>query len=189
MLPKTSAYVKSYDGETKWMHFVIKDDDLWEKYNTVCDKVSVDMEKEFLKATIKSHGDEVMDFYDKKFFKVDSNYTCSAVISLNSALKKDDNYYLQVLLKECKYIEKKVIRYIIDDLETSFDDSNDSDEEWIKDIKSMCLEKIIFKMYFLREQFWKYFLRINFWKSNFENALSEGTKCGLTDCVWERMVN
>ena len=28
MLPKTSAYVKSYDDQTKWMYFVIEDDDL-----------------------------------------------------------------------------------------------------------------------------------------------------------------
>ena len=28
MLPKTSAYVKSYDGQTKWMYFSIEDDDL-----------------------------------------------------------------------------------------------------------------------------------------------------------------
>ena len=28
MLPKTSAYVKSYDGQTKWMHFSIEDDNL-----------------------------------------------------------------------------------------------------------------------------------------------------------------
>ena len=28
MLPKTSAYVKSYDGETEWMYFLIEDDDL-----------------------------------------------------------------------------------------------------------------------------------------------------------------
>ena len=28
MLPKTSAYVKSYDGLTKWMYFLIEDDDL-----------------------------------------------------------------------------------------------------------------------------------------------------------------
>ena len=28
MLPKTSAFVKSYDGQTKWMYFFIKDDDL-----------------------------------------------------------------------------------------------------------------------------------------------------------------
>ena len=29
------------------------------------------------------------------------------IISLDSALKKDDDYYPQVFLKECKYIEKK----------------------------------------------------------------------------------
>ena len=28
MLPKTSAYVKCYDGQTKWMYFLIEDDDL-----------------------------------------------------------------------------------------------------------------------------------------------------------------
>ena len=32
--------------------------------------------------------------------KVDSNHTCLAIISLGFALKKDDNYYLQVFLKE-----------------------------------------------------------------------------------------
>ena len=34
MLPKTSTYVKSYDGQTKCMYFFIEDDDLLEKYNT-----------------------------------------------------------------------------------------------------------------------------------------------------------
>ena len=37
----------------------------------------------------------------------DSSHTCLAVISLDSALKKYENYYLQVFLKEYKYIEKK----------------------------------------------------------------------------------
>ena len=32
MLPKTRAYVKSYDGQIKWMSFLIKDDGLSEKY-------------------------------------------------------------------------------------------------------------------------------------------------------------
>ena len=35
MLPKASAYVKSYDGQNKWMHFLIQDDDLLEKYNSI----------------------------------------------------------------------------------------------------------------------------------------------------------
>ena len=72
--------------------------------------------KNYLKTKVKSHGDEVTDFYDKKIRKLDSNHTCLSVISLYSALKKDDNYYLQVFLKECKYIEKKVIRHIHNNL-------------------------------------------------------------------------
>ena len=76
MLPKTSAYVKSYDGQTKWMYFLIEDDDLLRKYNTIWDKVSADIKKgsdsepvynkEFLKTKIKSHGNEVTYFYDFK---------------------------------------------------------------------------------------------------------------------------
>ena len=47
MRPKTSPYVKSYDGQTKWMYFLIEDDDLLEKYNTVWDIVCADIKKEF----------------------------------------------------------------------------------------------------------------------------------------------
>ena len=53
---------------------------------------------------------------------MDFNYTFLAVISLDSALKIDENYYTQVFLKERKYIKKKVIRHIDDDLESSSDD-------------------------------------------------------------------
>ena len=49
---------------------------------------------------------------DEKIPKVDSNHTCLVVISLDSALKKDESHYLEVFLKECKYIEKKVIKNI-----------------------------------------------------------------------------
>ena len=47
MLPKTRAYVKSYDGQTKRKYFLIEDDDLLEKYNIICDKVNADIKKEF----------------------------------------------------------------------------------------------------------------------------------------------
>ena len=80
-------------------------------------KVSADIKKEFdrdpvytknyLKTKIKSYGDEVTDFYDKKIPKLDSNHTCLVKISLNSALMKDGNSYPQALLKECLYIDKK----------------------------------------------------------------------------------
>ena len=50
--------------------------------------------------------------------------------SLDSALKKDNNYYPQAFLKDCKYTEKKVIRHIHDNL-SDFSSSDESDEEQI----------------------------------------------------------
>ena len=103
IFPKTKAYVKSYDGQTKWMYFLIKDDELMEKYNTICDKVSADIKKEFdskpvhnkkcLKTKIKSNNDETTDFHNKEIPKAGSNYIYLAVIKVDSTLKKDENYY------------------------------------------------------------------------------------------------
>ena len=45
MLPKETAYVKSYDGQTKQMYFLIEDDNLLEKHNTIWNKVSADIKK------------------------------------------------------------------------------------------------------------------------------------------------
>ena len=63
--------------------------------------------KKILKTKTKSHGDEVTDVCNKKIAKVNSYHTCLGVISLDSPLKKDDHYYPQGFLKECKYIGKK----------------------------------------------------------------------------------
>ena len=67
-------------------------------YFLILDDISHDIIKEFdrkpvynknhWKTKIKPHGNEVTDFYDKEVPKLDSNHTCLAIISLNSALKK-----------------------------------------------------------------------------------------------------
>ena len=102
MVPKTSAYVKIYERQTK----VKKEFHSEPVHNN----------KHYLKTKLKSHVNEVTDFYDKKVPKLGSDHTCLDVISLDSALKKDDIYYPQVFLKECKYIEKNVVNHIHDSL-------------------------------------------------------------------------
>ena len=139
MLNKTSVYVKSYDEKTKWKYFFIEDDDLLEKYNTIWDKVSANIKKEFhneplynkeyLKTKIKFHGNEFTYSYNKEIPKVDPNHTLLATISLYFVLKKGESHYPQVFLKECKYINKNLVRHIIDDLESSSDGSDNFDEE------------------------------------------------------------
>ena len=48
MLPKTSAYAKSYDGQTKWMYFSIEDDNEPGKYNTMWNKIIADIRKNLI---------------------------------------------------------------------------------------------------------------------------------------------
>ena len=106
MLPKSSAYVKRYDGQSKWMHFLIEDDDLLGKYNTIWDKVSNDTKKEFdsqpvyskeyLKTKIKSNANEATDFYNKAIPKADSNHSCLAVIAWILLPKK-----MKIVIRTC----------------------------------------------------------------------------------------
>ena len=80
MLAKSSAYVTIYDGQTKWMSFLSRDDNLLENYSNNQNKFSPDMEnyfdsetvydKDFLKTKIKSPGHEITDFYGKGIPKI-----------------------------------------------------------------------------------------------------------------------
>ena len=51
-------------------------------------------------------------------------------------LKQDDNYYPQVFFKKCKYIEKKVVRHIHDNV-SDFSYFEQSDVEQTKVIRLM----------------------------------------------------
>ena len=82
---------------------MIEDYEWLKKYNAIWDKnqrwykkrnliASLSIINIIWKSKIKSHGDRITDFYNQKNPKLDSNHTCFAVISLDSALKKDNNY-------------------------------------------------------------------------------------------------
>ena len=48
---------------------------------------------------------------------------------MDYALKKDENYYPQAFLVECKDIVKGIIGHINEDLENSYDESDEPDKE------------------------------------------------------------
>ena len=64
----TKIWRKDFD-ETKYVSFLIKDDELWEKYNVVWEKIKKSLEKEFdselvyiekyLKIKIKSYDGKI----------------------------------------------------------------------------------------------------------------------------------
>lgn len=143
--------------EIKLTDFLIKDDELSKMYNKNWNKASNRIKKEFdnesiyiksfLQTKIKSYSDDIANFRDKEMLKVDPNHICLVVILNNFVLTKDENYYKEVFLRKCKYNEKKVIRYVTDDLKISSNDSDKggSDKKVLKII-------ILAMMSFLRDQ-------------------------------------
>ena len=101
MLPKTSAYIKSYDSQTRtnirtslclsdmmtfWKNIKL----FGIKSALISKKVFYSnpvYNKNFLKIKIKSRGDEVGDFHNKEISKMNSDHTCLALINVDSALK------------------------------------------------------------------------------------------------------
>ena len=141
-LPKISAYKKDF-GETKCMSVLIKDDELLEKYNEIWEKVSKSIKKEFdseplynekyLKTKIKAYKGKInTNFHNNKIPKEDSQCICLSVILIDSVFRTGNNYHPQVFLKEYKYVvkEKKMLKYITDDIEiSSYSNREDSSEE------------------------------------------------------------
>ena len=84
MLPKT--YSKTHDGQSKWMHFLIEEDDLLEKSNTIWDKLIRVLKKGLTKwMCFLIHDDGLLK---------------------NFAIKNDEDYYLEVYLK---FVDIKII--------------------------------------------------------------------------------
>ena len=107
-----NAYRKDID-ETKYMDFLIKDDELLKKYIEICEKVNNIIKKEFdservynkkyLKAKIKSYNGKI----NTNLPKEGSQYICLSVSLLDSFFRTGKNYYPQVFLEECKYVVKE----------------------------------------------------------------------------------
>ena len=124
-LPKMSAYRRNFD-KTKCMIFLIKDNKLLEKYNEIQEKVRNINYKEFdsnpvcnekyIKTKIKDYNKKVNTNFNGNKMPIESlECNCLSVILLNSFYKKDNKYYPQMFLEECKYVVKgkRIDNYII----------------------------------------------------------------------------
>ena len=106
-------------------------------------------------------------------------FICLSVILINSVLRTCKNYYAQVFLEECKYVakEKKIHKYIIDDIEIFSDsDEENSDEKNLKNTNITHILKLIFVAYknFFFIIFFLYIKMIKtYYKKNKEKLLKE----------------
>ena len=109
MVPKTSTYSKDFD-KAKYMSFLIKHEELLEKYNEIRDKVCNTIKKVFdkepvynekyLRTKIKScEGKISTNFHEDKIPKEVSQYICLTVTLIDSVLRTGKNYYSEVFLR------------------------------------------------------------------------------------------
>ena len=106
-------------SKTKFIYFLIKDEKLLEKYNIMKTKFGSNpvYNEKYVKTKMKVYDKKInRDFYSNKMPKESSEFLCLSVILLHSVYIKDNKYYRQVFLEECKYIikeEKKSLKKLL----------------------------------------------------------------------------
>ena len=112
-----NAYRRDFD-ETKYMSFLIKDNDLLKIYNEISEKVKNSIKREFdskpvynekyLKTKIKSYNGKFnTNFHNNKVPREGSQFICLSVVLIDSVFITGKNYYPWMFLEECKYALKK----------------------------------------------------------------------------------
>ena len=147
ILPQMTGYIKYFENGGKNMSFVIKDDDVLDKYNEIWDKI-----KETL--SIKFHS---MPVYDEKYIeakvrefsgviktnflgdevpKENEHYTCIACITIDLLMRMEKKNYPQIYLEECKYRVKKTNMIKLIQAELELESESDTESELKSELES-----------------------------------------------------
>ena len=100
ILPQMSGYIKSFENGGKNMSFLIKDDEVWEKYENIWDLIKNNLgmkfhsepicKQKYLKAKQReSDGVIKTNFLGNDTPKESMNYICIACITIDSVMRMD----------------------------------------------------------------------------------------------------
>ena len=143
ILPQMNGYIKYFENGGKNMSFLIKNSEVWEKYEEIWDviknKLSIKFhsepiyENKYLKAKVREFdGDIKTNFLSNGLPKENMYYTCIACITIDSVIRMNKKRnYPQVYLEECKYKTKKIQtpRFIITELESDSEPEAETEAE------------------------------------------------------------
>ena len=118
ILPQMSGYIKYFEYGSPNMSFLIKDDEVGEKYEQIWDVIKNKLkikfhsepvyEYKYLKTKVKEYDGVIKtNFLNNGIPKENMLYTCIACITIDSVMKMDKKNYPQVYLEEYKYIKNK----------------------------------------------------------------------------------
>ena len=131
ILPQMTGYIKYFENRGKNMSFVIKDDDVLDKYNEIWDKIKETLsikfhsmpvyDEKYIKAKVREFNGVIKtNFLGDEVPKENEHYTCIACITIDSVMRMEKKNYPQVYLEECKYRikETKMTKFIEFELES-----------------------------------------------------------------------
>ena len=140
ILPQMTGYIKYFENRGKNMSFVIKDDDVLDKYNEIWDKIKETLsikfhsmpvyDEKYIKAKVREFNGVIKtNFLGDEIPKESMHYTCIACITIDSVMRMEKKNYLQVYLEECKYRMKKTKMPKFIDTELKSESELESDTE------------------------------------------------------------
>ena len=137
-----NGYIKYFANGGKSMSFLIKNDEVWQKYediwNVIKNKLSIKFnsepiyENKYFKAKVREFDDDIKtNFLKNGLPKENTYYTCIACITVDSVLRMNKKIFPQVYLEECKYKIKKIhtLGFINTKLETGSELDSETDSE------------------------------------------------------------
>ena len=97
VLPQMSGYIKYFENVSKKMSFLIKDDEVWDKYDgiwdVIKDKLGIKFHSEpvyeykYLKTKVREFNGEIKtNFLNNGMPKENVHYSCIAYITINSVI-------------------------------------------------------------------------------------------------------
>ena len=149
ILPQMIGYIKYFEnGETN-MFFVIKDNDLLDKYIEIWDKIKETLsikfhsmpvyDEKYIKAKVREFNGVIKtNFLGDEIPKESMHYTCIACITIDSVMRMEKKNYPQVYLEECKYRMKKtkMTNFIKVELESESESKFDVELELKSELES-----------------------------------------------------
>ena len=130
ILLQMTGYIKYFENGRKNMSFMVKNDDVLDKYNEIWDKIKVKLgikfhstpvfDEKYIKAKVREFNGVIKtNFLGDEIPKENVHYTCIACITIDSNMRMEKKNYPQVYLEECKYKTKKakIAKFINTELE------------------------------------------------------------------------
>ena len=140
ILPQMSGYIKYFENVGKNMSFIVKDDNVLDKYKKIWDKIKEKLNTKFhsmpvydetyIKAKVRKFDGVIKtNFLGDEVPKENIYYTCIACITIDSVMRMEKKNYPQVYLEECKYKIRKMqmFKFINTELESESESKSDSE--------------------------------------------------------------